>query len=228
MERLVTAGFKAFRSLFLPGMMGVFVLSLVVTVVSLIVFGFAAVYTGTHVFPPLVNSVGGAEYVSWVPWIVTIGVWVMAWFLFPLVMPLISLFYSNTMARIIERDEYNALPAVNPNSFAAEFWHNLAFAVKAIFLNIIILPLYLLPVANIFIFYGLNGYLLGSQFYMVAATRNLTYAQAKEARRKDSGVIFWGGVAITFMATIPIVNLFAPFWGIALMVHLFRDKSLAT
>ena len=46
--------------------------------------------------------------------------------------------------------------------------------------------------------------------------------EAKKLRKTNGGIITLGGIVFIFIATIPIVNLIAPFWGIALMTHLFH------
>jgi uncharacterized protein involved in cysteine biosynthesis len=48
---------------------------------------------------------------------------------------------------------------------------------------------------------------------------------AEALRKAHATTVLLAGVALTVCATIPIVNLFAPFWGIAVMVHLYHRLS---
>ena len=42
-------------------------------------------------------------------------------------------------------------------------------------------------------------------------------------RKANRQRLFLSGVVITFLFTIPIVNLFAPVIGVAAMAHIFRS-----
>jgi len=92
----------------------------------------------------------------------------------------------------------------------------------AIMLNVLVIPLYFVPVINLFVFYVLNGSLLGKEFFIMVARRHLPLEDAKKLRARHSRTIFLAGAALAFFATLPIVNLVAPFWGIAVMTHLYH------
>ena len=101
-----------------------------------------------------------------------------------------------------------------------------------IFLNLLALPLYLLvPGINLVLFLALNGYLFGRGYYEVVALRRLDAAAAKRLRRRFAGQIFLGGIAITGLFALPLVNLVAPVIATAFMVHVFealpRDAPLS-
>src|SRR5262249_47955089 len=144
-----------------------------------------------------------------------------AWFLFPGIMPVIVSFFDNRIADIIERQDYPAAPA-QPAEFLPEMLHDLRFSCVTILLNILVLPLYLFPLLFPFVFYGLNGYLLGREFFVMAARRHMPIVEAEALRKRHANSVLAAGVILTLLATIPIVNLFAPFWGIAIMVHLYH------
>jgi hypothetical protein len=103
----------------------------------------------------------------------------------------------------------------------------LKFALVAILLNLAVLPVYIvgffLPPLNFFVFYGLNGYLLGREYYETVALRRLDPRLASEVRRRNSWRVFMGGVVITLMLTVPILNLIAPVIATAFMVHIFES-----
>ena len=54
-----------------------------------------------------------------------------------------------------------------PAPFWPELLHDLGFTVKALLLNILVLPLYLVPVLNLVLFYWLNGRLLGREYFVM-------------------------------------------------------------
>ena len=137
-------------------------------------------------------------------------------------MPVIVSFFDSRIAAIIERQDYPASP-VTASSFWPEMLHDLRFSAVVIVLNIAVLPLYVFfHVFSPVIFYLLNGYLLGREFFVMAARRHMPAYDAEALRKRHARPVLAAGVMLTVMATIPIVNLFAPFWGIAVMVHLYH------
>ncbi len=220
MNKLIDAALKSFRSLTDPGMVGVFIKSIIITVIFLISLAASVSYGATLA----ADQWSDLRYAGYIPWVASFGGIVLAWILFPGILPLIVSFFDEAIIRNIEDHEYpHAAPAIKI-PFLQEFFHDLKFALKAILLNILVLPLYFVPMLNIFVFFSLNGYLLGSEFYFTVARRHLPYTEAKRAKRNNSFLIFIGGVLLVFLSTIPIINLFAPFWGIALMTHLYHAK----
>jgi uncharacterized protein involved in cysteine biosynthesis len=90
-------------------------------------------------------------------------------------------------------------------------------------LNLLALPIYVLvPGINVFVFFGLNGYLFGREYFEVVALRRLDGDAAKAMRRRFGGRVFLGGVIITGLFALPFVNLAAPVIATAFMVHLFE------
>jgi CysZ protein len=70
-----------------------------------------------------------------------------------------------------------------------------------------------------------NGWLLGREFFELASLRHLSRQQSDVLRRKYSGKIFAAGLLISVLTFIPFVDLIAPFFGSALMAHLFKRLS---
>lgn len=218
MGALISSAFRAAGSLFTPGMPGVFLWSLLATLAALA--GFVA---GASLF---FGWLGGAlqnyAFSDSIPWLGGIGSAVLAWMLFPGITPLVISFFDARITRLIEAHAYPGTPPPQPAAFLPELLHDLRFALTALGLNILVLPLYLLPGLNLFLFYWLNGYLLGREYFVMAARRHMPVAEANALRRRHAGVVTAGGALLTFLATVPVLNLLAPFWGVALMVHLYH------
>jgi CysZ protein len=217
MERLVSASLKAIGSVFAPGMFGVFVKSLFFTLFALVGF----IFIVTSVTVAISGVVKDPQIATWLPLAGGFGATLFAYFLFPGIMPVIVNFFDAKIATLIEQSYYPAARPINP-PFWPEFRHDLRFSLVAIGLNILVLPLYLIPVVNLFVFYALNGHLLGKEFFVMVARRHLKLEDALVLRRTNSRIIFVGGIILTILATIPLINLFAPFWGIAVMTHLYH------
>lgn len=67
-----------------------------------------------------------------------------------------------------------------------------------------------------------NGWLLGREFFELAALRHLTAQQSDALRRRFAWRIYGGGLLISLLSAIPVIDLIAPFFGAALMAHLFQ------
>lgn len=145
-----------------------------------------------------------------------------AWFLFPLVVTSVVGLLLEEVARAVERKHYPEAGAPRDVPVVTSIVNALKFVGFAVLLNILALPLYLLPGANILVYYGLNGVLLGREFYHLVAERRLEDEAAKALKRRHSATIFLFGVAVAFCMTIPVANLAAPLVATATMLHLFE------
>ena len=68
-----------------------------------------------------------------------------------------------------------------------------------------------------------NGWLLGREYFEMAALRHLPLARVDALRQEHGGQILVGGVLISLLSVIPGLDLIAPLFGTALMVHLFKQ-----
>lgn len=220
MENFFVAAARAIKSLFTPGMFSLVVLTVLLTIAALT--GFVIFTSGFFIW--LGGAVQGSAMAPLLPWMGSIGSMLLAWMLFPGIMPVIASFFDDRIARTIEQYEYSAAPAREP-SFLPELLHDIRFALTAILLNIVVLPLYLLPLINLVLFFVLNGYLLGREFFVMSAKRHMPVAEAEALRKRHGRGVLVSGMAIAVMATVPILNLLAPFWGIALMVHFYHQLA---
>ena len=72
------------------------------------------------------------------------------------------------------------------------------------------------------LFYGANGWLLGREFFQMAARRHLHAPEANALRRARSGQITLTGVAIAVLLTVPVLNIVVPVLASAVFTHLFH------
>lgn len=213
---MLSSFIKALRNLLLFDIIKLFFLCLLVYILS---WGVVA-WVLSALITSYIGLAGSEGFIMHI--IGSMGGVTVAWFLFPLLYPILISFFDDKIAEAIERADYPQLPPAQPPfwpTFASDFW----FSLKALALNIICLPLYLFPVVGLFIYYGLNGYLLGTQFFRMTAGRRVSMAEAKIMQKKAGSSIFLIGVAISFSATIPVLNLAAPVIGVATMLHLFHE-----
>lgn len=154
------------------------------------------------------------------------GLLFVSFLLFPAAMGVILSFLLEDFAEAIERRHYPGLPPARGQPFMQALLGALSFFATATVLNLIFLPLYLLllfvPPFNLFVFYGLNGYLLGREYFEVVALRRLEPRDAKQLRRRFRGKVFIAGVVVAVLLTIPLVNLVIPLVATGFLLHIFE------
>ncbi len=227
----------AFRSVMLRSVG----LSLVVFIVLWIVAGLGLAWLGGWLFDWLVAKGVTGTWLDILEWVLgalsLAGVLVASFILFPAIIILIMSFLLEEIAAAVERRHYPGLPAGRAQPIGEMLRAGLAFAAATVALNLLVLPFYLLllfvPPLNLFLFYGLNGYLFGREYFEIVAFRRLDAPDAKRMRRRFRGRLFLAGAMIAFMMTVPVVNLFAPVVATGFMVHIFeglrrRNATAAT
>jgi CysZ protein len=149
-----------------------------------------------------------------------LAVLVLTWLLFPAVATIVLSLFIDRIVTAVERQYYPLLPA--PIAFSN--WQTIAVALKftsmMVALNLLVLPLYLVPILNVIVFYGINAYLLGREYFELVALRRLDPMSAQRLRRAHRLRLFIAGLLIAGLLTLPIVNLVAPLLAAAFMVHL--------
>ena len=91
--------------------------------------------------------------------------------------------------------------------------------------SLVALFLLLIPGVNLIAFYLGNGYLLGREYFELAAMRHLPPAEVKNLRRANRLTVFLSGLVIAAIASVPILNLITPIFATGFMVRMY--KSLA-
>ena len=151
----------------------------------------------------------------------------LSWLLFPTIASVIVSFFLEDAADAVEAKHYPNLPQPRRQGVIEIFRVTLQFSGLAIVLNFLALPFYavlfFIGPFNLFVFYALNGYLLGREFFELVAHRRATLDQARRLRQAYKGQLFLAGVVIAFMMTVPIINLIAPLIATAAMVHLTQN-----
>lgn len=138
----------------------------------------------------------------------------------------ITSMFLDTVADAVEAQHYPALPPATPVPFSEALVDTVNFLGVLIAANVVAILLYVvLPFAAIFIFWGLNGFLLGREYFTLAAIRRVGRARAREMRRAHAGTIWAAGVLMAIPLTVPLLNLLIPILGAATFTHLFHRLS---
>jgi uncharacterized protein involved in cysteine biosynthesis len=159
-------------------------------------------------------------------WGAALVVFVLAIVLFPAAISLTMGLFLEQVADAVEARHYPGLPAPRAQSVREAIGAGVRLALAALALNLLALPLYLLllfvPPASLVLFYAINGHLLGREYFETVALRRLDGRRARQLRRAQSGRVFLAGAVITFLLTVPVLNLVAPVVATAFMLHLFE------
>ena len=70
-----------------------------------------------------------------------------------------------------------------------------------------------------------NAYLLGREYFELAAMRFHPPHEAKAMRKANATYIFLAGLVIAVFVSIPVVNLATPIFAMAFMVHVHKRLS---
>lgn len=111
-----------------------------------------------------------------------------------------------------------APPARKP-SLLEGFITGIRIAIPSLLLNLLFAPIYVIPGVNAFVFYSINGYLMGRDYAMLAALRRLPFKEALRLRRGARFSVFLIGVAC---AVIPFVG---PLIGASAMTRLVHGLA---
>ncbi len=138
----------------------------------------------------------------------------------------ITSIFLDEVAQAVEDKHYPALPRPEPQPMAEAFRDSVNFLGVIMAANIVALFFYALfaPLAP-FIFWGLNGYLLGMEYFQLAAMRRIGRQNAKALRKANRGTIWAAGALMAIPLTVPVVNLLVPILGAATFTHIFHKVN---
>jgi len=139
--------------------------------------------------------------------------------LFPGTVQVVSGLFLDRVADAVEARHYPGRAPARPQPFTEIALDSLRFAAVSVGLNLLALPLYLIPGVNLVLFYALNGYLLGREYAELVAARRMTREQVRAFRAANRGALFLGGVMIAAATTVPILNLTIPVLATAFTLH---------
>lgn len=213
---MIPAFLSALHEIFDPRLRRILALSIVLSVVVLAALagGLGYLLYHTTLFDaPYLN--GAVELLG------GLAILVLAWLLFPAIVTLVLGFYLDGAIALVEARRYARTTPPSRQSIAAAVGGGVRLALLGIALNLLALPLYLLlPGVSLVLFYGLNGWLLGREYFELVALRRLDARQTRLLWLAERPRLVAAGVVIAFLLTVPLVNLAAPLIGALFMLHL--------
>ena len=126
---------------------------------------------------------------------------------------------SNLAAQSAEQIALAAMPMVAVLTLHAD-------ASTASWLQVVLtLPFVLFAGAGFIIFFLATAWLLGREYFELAAMRFRDPHEAKAMRRDNAAIVFTAGLFIAAFVSIPVVNLATPVFAMAFMVHMHKRLS---
>jgi len=143
-----------------------------------------------------------------------------------LMVPVASAFtgiFLDDVAEAVEDRHYPGLPTVPPMTLWDTIRDSLGFFGVLVAVNLVALVLmfFVGPFAPV-LFWAVNGYLLGREYFQMAAMRRLGREGANQLRARYSGQIWLAGTLMAMPLSIPVVNLLIPILGAATFTHMFH------
>ncbi len=176
---------------------------------------------GDEVWLPILGEVRWID--DLVSWSAALLLAVLSIFLMiPVASAITSMFLDN-VADAVEAVHYPTLPQEPRTPFFEGLRDTVNFLGVLLLVNIAALLLYVIfaPVA-LFIFWAVNGFLLGREYYTLAAMRRVGRARARQLRRHHMLTIWAAGTLMAIPLTVPVLNLVIPILGAATFTHLFH------
>jgi len=177
------------------------------------------------------QSSGMAPHAAWatLAWVLSImaglGIITGALFLMPVVTAFVGSFFVDEIAEAVEREHYPAEPAGRALPLFRALIEGLNFAALALLVYLCALPFLLLAGLGVIILFLANSYLLGREYFELAAMRFRPPAEAKAMRKTNAAYVFLAGMVIAVFVSIPVVNLATPIFAMAFMVHTHKKLS---
>jgi CysZ protein len=132
-------------------------------------------------------------------------------------------FFLDGIVAAVERKHYPNLPAVTGLGLGQQARDAFVFFLIVVAANALALMVYLLvaPLAP-FIFWIVNGYLLGREYFTLVAMRRLGPQGAADLRKRHMAWIWLLGIAMVIPLSVPVLNLIVPILGVAVFTHQYH------
>ncbi len=145
--------------------------------------------------------------------------------LMPAVTAFVASFFSDQIADQVERTHYPADPPGLPLPLWRAVLEGGKAAILALLVYICAAPFLLIAGVGVVIFFLATAWLLGREYFELAAMRFRPPAEAKAMRKHYAAAIYLRGLLIAAYVSIPIINLATPLFAMALMVHTHKRLS---
>ena len=178
---MLSDAFESFTQIFSPPFRGVMWKSVGLTAIVLFLLGLGLDRLASSLMP------AAPAWLSWILSIaVALGLIASMTLLAAPTASLVASFYLDDIADVVEREIDPTGPRGRPLPLRASLYVGLRFAALSLIVNLAVVALTLFTGVGFAAFFVLNGYLLGREYFELAAMRHLTFSQAVQLRRQRS------------------------------------------
>ncbi|GHE96739.1 membrane protein [Aliiroseovarius zhejiangensis] len=173
---------------------------------------------------PFVGDVSWMDGVAW--WMTSILMVVLSVVLMVPVAGAFTGIFLDDVADAVEARHYPSLPPAPDVPMSETIRDSLGFFGVIVGVNLVALILFFFvgPLAPI-LFWAVNGYLLGREYFQLAAMRRVGRVEAGRLRSRNNLQIWLAGTLMAIPLSVPLVNLLIPILGAATFTHLFHRVS---
>jgi len=219
---LLQAAAAALRQTLSPPLRAILFKSLALTVALLALLWFALTrllssYLQGHLFGAEHPILEGFAY-----FLVGAGLLVPLFFMLPAVSALVAGFFLDDAAELVERTDFSHDPPGQALPLGRALLYGLRFAGLSLVVNLAALLLVFVPVVNLVAFFTANAYMLGREYFEMAAARFRPLPEAAQMRVENRLTVLAAGALMAALLLVPVLNLLTPLFGIALMVHVHK------
>lgn len=140
---------------------------------------------------------------------------------------LVAALFLDQAAEEIERTSYPAEPVGRASPIMKSIALSARFFGLVLAVNFLALLLLLVPGINLAVFFVANGYLLGREYFELAAMRFRPAEEARALRQANAVRVFLAGLVIAGLLIVPVLNLITPVFATAFMVHVHKRLTSA-
>jgi CysZ protein len=143
-------------------------------------------------------------------------------FLMPVVTAFVGSFFADDIAEEVERVHYPGDPPGVAPPFSLAVYEGGKTALLAVAVYVCAMLLLLIAGFGAVIFFLATAWLLGREYFKLAAMRFHPPQAAAALRKRNAGTVYVGGLLIAAFVTVPLVNLATPLFAMSLMVHVHK------
>src|SRR5262245_47611690 len=232
---MIDAAYKALSQMFAPPLRHVLLKAVglalvIIAVIGVVLYRVLSVWaeTGANWAE---QTAGMAPHAVWsaLAWLISfmagLGIVTGALFLMPAVSAFVGSFFVDEIGEAVEREHYPGEPSGHALPFFLALLEGLKVAALALLVYLCTLPFFLLAGVGVIVLFLANAYLLGREYFELAAMRFRPPDEAKAMRKSNAVYLFVAGMIIAAFVSIPIVNFATPVFAMAFMVHIHKKLS---
>ena len=131
--------------------------------------------------------------------------------------------FLDDVAEAVEEKHYPGLAEVGHIPVLDTLRDSLSLILVTVGVNLVafILLFFVGPLAPV-LFWAINGYLLGREFFQMAAMRREGREGATRLRKRHAGQVWLAGTLMAVPLSVPLVNLLIPVIGAASFTHMYH------